>query len=72
MDKSKHFGYLRGHCCCFRAHLLLYFYRRIVFSNKEIKFSEEANDSGTHKKVLFALSLVMLIVYMISLGMKQA
>lgn len=44
----------------------------IVFPDKEIKFSEEISDDRTQKKVLFTLSIAMLIVYVISLEVKQA
>jgi len=43
----------------------------IVFPNKEIKFSDEINDDGMQKKALFILSVVMLIVYVISLEVNQ-
>ena len=42
----------------------------IVFPNKEIRFSEGNNDGIIQKKVLFTLSMVLLIVYVISLEMK--
>ncbi|OQX52036.1 MAG: hypothetical protein B5M53_09600 [Candidatus Cloacimonas sp. 4484_209] len=44
----------------------------IVFPNKKIKFSEEVNGDKTQKKVLFIFSIVMLIVYIISLEVNRA
>jgi len=44
----------------------------IVFPDKEIKFSGGNNDDRTQKSGLFALSIAMLIVYVISLEVRQA
>jgi len=44
----------------------------IVFPDKGIKFSEGIKDDRTQNKVLFTLSIAMLIVYVISLEVKQA
>jgi len=44
----------------------------IVFPNKKIKFSEGINNDRTQKKALFTLSIIMLIVYMLSLEVKLA
>ena len=52
--------------------LILLIFTWIVFHDKEIKFSEKNNDYKTQKKVLFALSIVMLIIYIFSLEMKQS
>jgi len=43
----------------------------IVFPDKGIKFSEGINDYRTQNKVLFTLSIAMLIVYVISIEVKQ-
>jgi len=43
----------------------------IVFPDKGIKFAEGINDDRTQNKVLFTLSIAMLIVYVISIEVKQ-
>ena len=51
--------------------VILLIFAWIIFPEKEIKFSERTSDNITQKKVLFILSAVMLIVYVISLELKQ-
>lgn len=50
---------------------ILLIFAWIVFSGKEIKFSEDTKDERTQKKILFTLSIAMLMVYVISLEIEQ-